>query len=108
MDRPSRRRQPSRFAQKSSDSDSESEEVEPARPGKKSKADDVWVCCDKCSKWRRLPGTTDPKRLPRRWYCSMNPDNAFNSCRRARARARKASAAARRARAAGCRRANLF
>ena len=87
MDRPSRRRQPSRFAQKSSDSDSESEEVEPARPGKKSKADDVWVCCDKCSKWRRLPGTTDPKRLPRRWYCSMNPDNAFNSCRRARAHA---------------------
>ena len=47
----------------------------------KSTAEDVWVCCDKCGKWRRLPGTTDPKRLPRRWYCTMNSDPERNQCR---------------------------
>ena len=80
MERSQRRRMPSRFTQKSSDDESESEEDVPARPGKKQKQDDVWVCCDKCGKWRRLPPTTDPKRLPRRWYCTMNPDSSHNQC----------------------------
>ena len=44
-------------------------------------SDDCWVCCDGCGKWRALPGTTNMKRLEKRkWYCSMNPDPAHNSC----------------------------
>lgn len=34
------------------------------------KQEATWVQCDKCSKWRRLFG--DNKKLPSRWYCSMN------------------------------------
>ncbi|CAB9502464.1 CW-type zinc finger protein 4 [Seminavis robusta] len=39
----------------------------------------TWVECDKCKKWRRLRGVVDEKKLPSRWYCSMNkndPDRA--------------------------------
>jgi len=39
----------------------------------------TWVECDKCKKWRRLRGVVDAKKLPSRWYCSMNkndPDRA--------------------------------
>lgn len=28
--------------------------------------------CDKCKKWRRLRGVVDEKKLPSKWYCSMN------------------------------------
>ena len=39
----------------------------------------TWVECDKCKKWRRLRGVVDEKKLPSKWYCSMNkndPDRA--------------------------------
>lgn len=32
----------------------------------------TWVECDKCKKWRRLRGVVDEKKLPSKWYCSMN------------------------------------
>jgi CW-type Zinc Finger len=32
----------------------------------------TWVECDKCKKWRRLRGVVDEKKLPTKWYCSMN------------------------------------
>jgi hypothetical protein len=32
----------------------------------------TWVECDKCKKWRRLRGVVDAKKLPSKWYCSMN------------------------------------
>jgi hypothetical protein len=31
-----------------------------------------WVACDKCSKWRRIPGDIDLSSLPEEWYCTMN------------------------------------
>lgn len=39
----------------------------------------TWIQCDKCGKWRRLRGVVDVKKLPSKWYCSMNkkdPDRA--------------------------------
>lgn len=39
----------------------------------------TWVECDRCKKWRRLRGVVDAKKLPSKWYCSMNrndPDRA--------------------------------
>lgn len=33
---------------------------------------DVWVQCNRCNKWRRLPADTNVKKLPRKWYCTMN------------------------------------
>lgn len=39
----------------------------------------TWVECDKCKKWRRLRGVVDERKLPPKWYCSMNkndPDRA--------------------------------
>jgi len=32
----------------------------------------TWVECDRCKKWRRLRGVVDAKKLPSKWYCSMN------------------------------------
>ena len=32
----------------------------------------TWVECDKCKKWRRLRGVVDEKKLPTKWFCSMN------------------------------------
>ncbi|KAF5931329.1 hypothetical protein HYC85_032202 [Camellia sinensis] len=34
-------------------------------------ANDNWVCCDKCQKWRLLPLGTNPESLPEKWLCSM-------------------------------------
>lgn len=35
----------------------------------------IWVECDKCKKWRRLRGVVDEKKLPTKWYCSMNKND---------------------------------
>lgn len=35
----------------------------------------TWVECDKCGKWRRLRGVVDAKKLPLKWYCSMNKND---------------------------------
>jgi hypothetical protein len=39
----------------------------------------TWVECDKCKKWRRLRGLVDEKKLPSKWYCSMNKNDAERS-----------------------------
>lgn len=40
-----------------------------------------WVQCDKCGKWRRIPGSVDMDSLPDSWFCSMNQwDELRNSC----------------------------
>ncbi|CAE7590028.1 MORC4, partial [Symbiodinium microadriaticum] len=32
----------------------------------------TWVQCNKCSKWRKVPGRINQKDLPDVWYCVMN------------------------------------
>lgn len=40
-----------------------------------------WAQCDRCQKWRRLPGVVDAQQLPEKWYCEMNRwDNSRRSC----------------------------
>lgn len=40
-----------------------------------------WVQCDKCTKWRSIPGSVDMDTLPEQWYCSMNKwDSSRRSC----------------------------
>jgi hypothetical protein len=40
-----------------------------------------WVQCNKCSKWRSLPGEVNTDALPNEWYCENNAwDAARNSC----------------------------
>ncbi|CBN78420.1 conserved unknown protein [Ectocarpus siliculosus] len=42
----------------------------------------VWVQCDTCKKWRRLPDFVDPDQLPLKWHCEMNIyDAARANCR---------------------------
>eukprot|EP00639_Heterosigma_akashiwo_P007185 CAMPEP_0194559104 /NCGR_PEP_ID=MMETSP0292-20121207/771_1 /TAXON_ID=39354 /ORGANISM="Heterosigma akashiwo, Strain CCMP2393" /LENGTH=324 /DNA_ID=CAMNT_0039406923 /DNA_START=193 /DNA_END=1164 /DNA_ORIENTATION=- len=48
--------------------------------GSKQPPEDIWVACDKCAKWRRLPADTDPDALPARWFCRMNPDRRRADC----------------------------
>ena len=40
--------------------------------------EDVWVACDACGKWRKLPGDTGP--LPTMWFCHLHPDPLMASC----------------------------
>ncbi|XP_076838789.1 MORC family CW-type zinc finger protein 3b isoform X2 [Brachyhypopomus gauderio] len=42
--------------------------------------DQVWVQCDSCLKWRRLPDGFDCSRLPEKWFCNLNHDPQFRSC----------------------------
>lgn len=40
-----------------------------------------WAQCDRCQKWRRLPGVVDVSQLPEKWYCEMNEwDSLRQSC----------------------------
>lgn len=42
--------------------------------------EEVWVQCEACSKWRKLPlGVSAPKDEIA-WFCSMNPDSFYQKC----------------------------
>ncbi|KAJ1459061.1 CW-type zinc finger-domain-containing protein [Pelagophyceae sp. CCMP2097] len=81
--RPSRAsaRVPARFADTASDDDDDDDDDGETNGKAAKNADDLWVCCDRCGKWRSLPSNVEAKRLAkRRWYCTMNPDPERNSC----------------------------
>ena len=41
----------------------------------------VWVQCNTCDKWRSLPSTVDPDKLPDIWTCDLNTfDPSRRSC----------------------------
>jgi hypothetical protein len=40
----------------------------------------LWVCCDDCGKWRRLPVGTEAPSEEAAWACQMNPDPERNTC----------------------------
>lgn len=40
---------------------------------------DTWIECDRCKKWRRLPGRTH-RMVAQVWYCEMNPDPLHDDC----------------------------
>lgn len=41
----------------------------------------VWVQCNTCDKWRSLPSTVDPDKLPDIWTCDLNVyDPERNNC----------------------------
>lgn len=44
------------------------------------KPDELWVQCDICLKWRKLPDYIKKEDLPEKWYCHMHPDPAWKSC----------------------------
>ena len=63
----------------------------------------IWVQCDSCSKWRKMPHITNADTLRLNWFCWLNPDKRYASCpppRRWRGGAARAAAAPPRAPAA--------
>ncbi|XP_062862001.1 MORC family CW-type zinc finger protein 3-like isoform X2 [Trichomycterus rosablanca] len=42
--------------------------------------DQIWVQCDDCLKWRKLPDGINTKKLPDKWFCQMNTDPQYRSC----------------------------
>ncbi|XP_028249810.1 MORC family CW-type zinc finger protein 3a isoform X2 [Parambassis ranga] len=42
--------------------------------------DQIWVQCDDCLQWRKLPDGIDCSKLPDKWFCRLNPDPQFRSC----------------------------
>ncbi|XP_053295210.1 MORC family CW-type zinc finger protein 3a isoform X1 [Pleuronectes platessa] len=42
--------------------------------------DQNWAQCESCRKWRKLPDGIDCDKLPKEWFCHMNPDPQFRSC----------------------------
>ena len=68
--------------------------------GSRAEADEepaLWVQCDHCEKWRRLPVGTSPPAEELPWDCSMNPDVTKNTVgpRADRTRAQQAPTASR-------------
>ena len=54
-----------------------------AMPGNSSKwiyEEEVWVQCEACSKWRKLPFSTSPLHNDIAWFCSLNPDSEYQNC----------------------------
>ena len=39
----------------------------------------LWVQCERCLKWRRLPDSAHASQLPNQWFCHMNPDPTHKS-----------------------------
>lgn len=35
--------------------------------------DQIWVQCEECLKWRRLPDRTDLTSFPEQWFCHLHP-----------------------------------
>ncbi|MED6264610.1 hypothetical protein CHARACLAT_016518, partial [Characodon lateralis] len=43
--------------------------------------DQNWAQCDECLRWRKLPDGIDINKLPDKWFCYLNPDPQFRSCK---------------------------
>lgn len=41
---------------------------------------DVWVGCDACSKWRKIPEAALQIKENESWFCTMSPDAKRNTC----------------------------
>ncbi|XP_062258830.1 MORC family CW-type zinc finger protein 3a [Platichthys flesus] len=42
--------------------------------------DQNWAQCESCRKWRKLPDGIACDKLPKEWFCHLNPDPQFRSC----------------------------
>ncbi|EOB08564.1 MORC family CW-type zinc finger protein 4, partial [Anas platyrhynchos] len=42
--------------------------------------DQIWVQCEECLKWRRLPDRTDLTSFPEQWFCHLHPLHKYRSC----------------------------
>ncbi|CAM6103765.1 unnamed protein product [Calypogeia fissa] len=42
--------------------------------------DEIWVQCDACSKWRKLPDEAEKPKDGLAWFCSMNKDPSYQEC----------------------------
>lgn len=45
-----------------------------------SEPDEIWVQCDACRKWRKLPDGTEAPKQGFAWFCSMNKDVSRQQC----------------------------
>ena len=56
--------------------------AESTKPGDDSWASsNVWICCDKCNRWRRVPKGVPTPSEDEPWDCSMNTwDYRYASC----------------------------
>jgi hypothetical protein len=52
--------------------------VKQEKKSPKAEAEDQWVQCEACEKWRRLPPNVDASALPDRWICEMIADGSCN------------------------------
>ncbi|XP_035180110.1 MORC family CW-type zinc finger protein 4 [Oxyura jamaicensis] len=42
--------------------------------------DQIWVQCEECLKWRKLPDRTDLTSFPEKWFCHLHPLHKYRSC----------------------------
>ncbi|KAM6197943.1 LOW QUALITY PROTEIN: MORC family CW-type zinc finger protein 4-like [Sarcoramphus papa] len=42
--------------------------------------DQMWVPCEECLKWRKLPDQVDPTVLPESWFCHLHLLPKYRSC----------------------------
>ncbi|NWZ19701.1 MORC4 protein, partial [Asarcornis scutulata] len=42
--------------------------------------DQIWVQCEECLKWRRLPDRTELTSFPEQWFCHLHPLHKYRSC----------------------------
>uniref|UniRef100_A0A8B9UFS9 MORC family CW-type zinc finger 4 n=1 Tax=Anas zonorhyncha TaxID=75864 RepID=A0A8B9UFS9_9AVES len=40
--------------------------------------DQIWVQCEECLKWRRLPDRTDLTSFPEQWFCHLHPLHKYS------------------------------